>query len=813
MGRKFRSRCLTIAVFALFLCVSAAAREITVKVGVYDNPPKVFINEKGEADGFFVELTDLIAKQYGWKVSYVAGGWKEELNRLDSGEIDLMTDVAYSEDRSARWSFNRETVLSDWFQIYARKKADIKSVEDLLDKRVGILEDSVQADAFGKYIRDFGFSCELVSFSSYKRAFETLSRGEVDAVVVNRYYGQHNIGAYDVVETPIIFHPTRLHYAARKEIAESIIVDLDTALRELKASRNSEYYALLEKWFGEKTIARTPFWVKDLIWALFLASLLLIVFVLVLKRQVKRRTAMVVNMNMRLRESVAGRIKSEKRYKELFDNAPAAYIIIDSRNGMVSSVNNAAVSMFGYSKDEFIAMKLDKLFSESENGKKKARELHEKFLGRREGDVFQNMELEMRQKSGVLMWADVTLQTVYGESEDTGYVKVIISDVTEKKEMQARMIQSEKLESLGVLAGGVAHDFNNILTAIIGYSELLMFENPDDPKVKARANDIYRAGDRAKRLVNQILSFSRRRDVVLEAVSAKNVAEEVVNFLRASIPASVMIDLKTETDAHIKADPTQIHQVFMNICANAVQSMESGAGRLDIAISDRAFMEKAEMVTGFIAPGRYVAISFKDNGSGIPEKVLDSVFDPFFTTKARGLGAGMGLAVVHGIVKAHGGGIDVESAPGAGTTMTVYLPVCGECSAEAELKEDIGSIAPTCVMVVDDEPDICAIISEMLAEEGHRIVAFNNGGDALEHLKRDPYSCGLLITDLTMPVISGDILAMKALELNGRLPVILMTGFDPDTARDRFNGTNIVAVLKKPFTVAELMKVVKKSLG
>ena len=234
---------------------------------------------------------------------------------------------------------------------------------------------------------------------------------------------------------------------------------------------------------------------------------------------------------------------------------------------------------------------------------------------------------------------------------------------------------------------------------------------------------------------------------------------------------------------------------------------------LFIVMSEHVFTERAEMATGFLAPGRYVAISFKDNGSGIPEKVLDSVFDPFFTTKAHGLGAGMGLAVVHGIVKAHGGGIDVESAPGAGTTMTVYLPVCGECLAEAESKEEVDCIAPICVMVVDDEPDISTIVREMLTEKGHRVLEFNNAIDALEQLKRDPYSCGLLITDLTMPVISGDILAMKAMEFNGRLPVILMTGFDPDTARDRFNGTNIVAVLKKPFTVAELMKVVKKSLG
>jgi PAS domain S-box-containing protein len=391
-------------------------------------------------------------------------------------------------------------------------------------------------------------------------------------------------------------------------------------------------------------------------------------------------------------------------------------------------------------------------------------------------------------------------------------VVATIRDITERKtaethrqRLEQQLRQSQKMEAIGTLAGGIAHDFNNILTAILGYAELMRGQVAGQPALEERISEIGKAGARAKDLVTQILTFSRRREQTHMPISLGPPIEEALKLLRAAIPASIEIDAEVDPGLPpVSADATQIHQVVMNLCGNASAAMAGRPGRLRVRCSETELDPAAAGDLG-VRPGRFVRLTVEDTGCGMPPEVLDRIFDPFFTTKGPGEGTGLGLSVVHGIVKAHDGAIHVESRVGEGTSFRIYFPAVSERAiarprARTEPHEGQGQH----VLCVDDEPALVELLREQMVSLGYRVSAHVSPLSALSDFLTHPLDFDLLLTDLTMPGMSGVDLAERILKVRPDLPVLIATGYGNVMTEERARELGLRPLLYKPFTLSVL---------
>lgn len=381
----------------------------------------------------------------------------------------------------------------------------------------------------------------------------------------------------------------------------------------------------------------------------------------------------------------------------------------------------------------------------------------------------------------------------------------------ERKEMESKLYQSQRMESIGTLAGGIAHDFNNILSSIMGFTQIGLTEVEDGSSLARDLNEIYMASVRAKDLIQQILTFARQSDEQASPLRVSLIAKEVLKFIRSSIPSTITIDQNIISSSSVLADPTQMYQVFLNLFTNASQAMEKEGGRLSVGIVDHTL----EADSGTIKAGDYMKITISDTGIGIPEDCIHNIFEPYFTTKKIGEGTGLGLAVVHGTVKGLGGDILVQSTVGKGTTFTIYLPVTEGHSQETEAQyteEVLPQGNQEHIMVVDDEEPITRIERRILERLGYRVSSYTNSFEALDAFYSDPESYSVILTDMTMPNLTGDRLIEKIWEKRSDIPVILCTGFSQFLSEKSLLEKGIEYYLRKPVLKAELAKIVRSAL-
>ena len=383
----------------------------------------------------------------------------------------------------------------------------------------------------------------------------------------------------------------------------------------------------------------------------------------------------------------------------------------------------------------------------------------------------------------------------------------------EKQKLEAQLRQSQKMEAIGTLAGGIAHDFNNILGAILGYGEMAYKSAPGGSATRRYLENVMNAGNRAKMLVERILAFSRSGMAERVPVHVESVVAETLELLRASLPAGLELQLSLAAgNASVIGDATQIHQVVMNLCLNAIQAMASG-GTLKVKLDRITFDAPRVFLNGRLAPGEYVRLTVSDTGTGIEPKLLERIFDPFFTTKGVGEGTGLGLSLVHGIVRDHGGGIDVHSRLGTGSTFEVYLPIAAEiaapaASAGAEIPQGRGET----VMLVDDEQALVTLGEEMLAELGYEPVGFQGSVAALQAFQTDPQRFDAILTDETMPEMTGTELAREIRKLRPDIPILLMSGYRGRTLAARAATADINDLLKKPLQSHDIAASLAKAL-
>jgi len=388
-------------------------------------------------------------------------------------------------------------------------------------------------------------------------------------------------------------------------------------------------------------------------------------------------------------------------------------------------------------------------------------------------------------------------------------------ETDERKVLEAQLLQSQKMESIGTLAGGIAHDFNNILFPIMGYAEMTLNELPPDSTARRNMMEILKAADRAKDLVSQILTFSRQSKQERKAVRIDPIIKETVKLLRSTLPPNIRVreDIAEECP-YVIADPSQIHQIIMNLCTNAYHAMEDKGGILTVGLKPICIGEKDRKPCPDMFPGKYLKISVSDTGCGMTREVMERIFDPYFTTKETGKGTGLGLAIVHGIVKAHEGHISVYSQLGKGTVFEICLPRQDKMTAvPAFISEGPAPGGNERVLLVDDELSIVRMLQSMLEELGYRVKARTSSVEALAAFQAGPENFDLIITDLTMPNMSGMELSKEVTEIRKEIPVILCTGFSEILSEEKQRAVGIRKIIMKPVVRMELAKVIREVLS
>ncbi|MFO8047854.1 MAG: ATP-binding protein, partial [Desulfosudaceae bacterium] len=381
-----------------------------------------------------------------------------------------------------------------------------------------------------------------------------------------------------------------------------------------------------------------------------------------------------------------------------------------------------------------------------------------------------------------------------------------------REQLESQLRQAQKMESIGTLAGGIAHDFNNILSPVIGFTELSLERVAENTRLHRNLSEVLKGGLRAKELVKQILTMSRREEQEKMPVALTPLVKEALKMLRATIPAS--IEFKEDIsrrDLIVNADPTQLHQIIMNLATNAVQAMRDQSGLLEVSVQPVQFDKDISKTSLDIRPGHYARLAVSDTGSGIPEKDRDKIFEPYFTTKKKEDGTGLGLAVVHGIVKSHHGHINFYSDPGQGTTFHVYLPLAesGSAARPARAVTPLPTGTET-ILLVDDELPIAEMLYQVLERRGYKVIIRTSSIEALEAFRFSPRRFDLVITDLTMPQMTGDKLAHAIKAIRPDIPIILCTGFSEKIRQLDDQNLPIDSFLMKPVDQISLTRTIRK---
>ncbi len=510
--------------------------------------------------------------------------------------------------------------------------------------------------------------------------------------------------------------------------------------------------------------------------------------------------------------------ESERRYRNLFNEAPVMYIVTENRQGepYIKDVNNMVLEVTGYSREELLDTPLARYYSEDSK-----RKMGEKGGYRRAlSGQSRPEERELLTRDGKTVHA---LAHSLPECDETGAAtgtRTMLLDITEKKHaemeakrLEAQLLQAQKLEAIGTLAGGIAHDFNNILGVVIGYSELSSYMVPKDSPVQEKLQRIYAAGMRAKDLVHQILTFSRKSNRELRPLRPVPLVKEALKLLRSSLPTTIEINQDCQADVFpVVADPTQIHQIVMNLCTNAAHAMEPDGGRLDVSLSQVRLTASDIRLHPGLDAGDYLKISVRDTGRGIAPEIMPNIFDPYFSTKDKDKGTGLGLAVVHGIVKSYKGAVSVYSEPDNGATFNVYIPSFKSQAVPEEQQRFEPPTGTERILLIDDEPELLDVGREMLEKLGYRVSIANDGISALEFFRDAPDDIDLVVTDMTMPKMTGDKLSAELLKIRPDLPIVLCTGFSINISKEQALKIGIRAFIYKPVVEADLARIVREVL-
>jgi signal transduction histidine kinase len=498
--------------------------------------------------------------------------------------------------------------------------------------------------------------------------------------------------------------------------------------------------------------------------------------------------------------------RSETRYRELFlkiSNAVVVYTVVDDgRDFVFSDLNPAAERIEKIQRQAVLGKSVQVVFPGIE-----ASGLLEAF--RQVWRSGQSIELPSMhyQDDRISGWRRNSIYKLNHHE-----VVAVYEDMSERQRMESQLRQAQKMEAIGTLAGGIAHDFNNILSVIIGFSELSVDEAGPNSPLQDNLGEVLRAGRRAKDLVRQILTFSRQGETELKPLQSGLIIKEALKLLRSTLPTTIEIDSQIHSHSLIMGNPTQIHQIIMNLGTNAAYAMGPDGGTLTVRLIDVPLDDPAAAWEVRLAPGSYQRLTVTDTGGGIAPEHLDAIFEPYFSTKPEDEGTGLGLSVVHGVVHSLQGGIRVWSTLGKGTAFDIFLPIMELQSIAPPPGDQHPAGGQEKILFIDDEPPIAGMAKRHLERLGYTVETRTDSREALELFKKRHTEFDLVITDMTMPHMSGDKLARGMLEIAPRMPIILCTGFSMEASEEHLASVGIKAVAMKPLVRNELAQLIREVL-
>lgn len=499
-------------------------------------------------------------------------------------------------------------------------------------------------------------------------------------------------------------------------------------------------------------------------------------------------------------------LQTGEQYADLYNNAPVGYLSSDEF-GLISRANNTLAKMLNTDIENITGTNLNKWCREPD-----AFYLHCRKLVKQDGGSFRS-ELRLKPSCNTSLFVSIDSRLIKNEETEAAEVRSILTDITEIKELERNLRHAEKFETIGTLAGGIAHDFNNILGIILGNNDLISIDLPEWSPLLKYTEEIRVAVLRARDIVRQLLTFSRKDDDKKIPLNIGEVIRESIKLIRSTIPANIDIDLSiSDNTGTVLGNATQINQVLINLCSNAKDALSPYGGTIKINLSQSTVGDEGVKKYPSLMPGKYTLLTVSDNGCGIEKEILDKIFNPYFTTKEIGKGTGIGLAVTHGIVENHNGAIYVESSPGNGAAFNILFPV-SDIRAVKKAEENV--ILPDGnerILFIDDEEAIMKLGKRLLEKMGYKVTATTDPVDALRQFRDAPQSFDIIITDMAMPKITGDKLATEILETRPGMPIILCTGHNENISKTKAARLGICEFAEKPFGRAYLAKTIRKVL-
>ena len=691
MRFNFKSIVFILLATACMPSIECHANSETLRVGTYDNVPLSFMGPDQKVKGFLIDILNHIAAKEGWKIVYEHASWTACLEKLESGEIDLLGGIAYTQERDRKYDYTYESVLTEWGQVYIQPGSNIESILDLRNKKIAVLMDDQHFAYLKNQMRQFGLESRFIESFLYEDVLGLVDVGKCDAGLVSQFYGFINAEKYRIKKSSIVLSPQRLYWASLKGNLSPLLNQLDLNLRNLKADENSYYYGSIQKWFGG---TNKTFMTKQFRWILMAMSAVLLIaigIIVLFKSQVKNRTIELHKKNQALVQEIENRKQGEK----------------------------------------------------------------------------------------------------------------------ERAKLEVKLQRAEKMEAIGTLASGVAHDLNNILSGIVSYPDLLMMDLPPKSPLYPPLQTIKESGEKAARIVLDLLTLARRgvsntEPIQLNAVISSYLESPEFKKLQSFHPRIRIETVLPQDVLNIKGSTIHISKTIMNLVSNAAEAMPDG-GQLTIRTENR-YLDTPIRGYDDIAEGNYVVLSVSDEGMGISAADQERIFEPFFTKKQMGRsGTGLGMAVVWGTVKDHNGYIDVQSKVGSGTTFNLYFPITKEAllaDSSAVKIENIKGNGQR-VMVVDDVREQREITSFMLNKLGYEVSVASSGEEAVRLLKN--FSAELVVLDMIMdPGMDGLETFRKLLAIQPGIKAVIASGFSETLRVHEAQSLGAGTYLRKPYTIEQI---------
>lgn len=796
----------------------------SIRIGIFPLEPLNFLDQDNKAQGLYPDLIREIAKLEDIKIEFTPCSWGECMEYISSGKIDLITTIAWSSEREKTIDYNKEPIVDIWGEVFIRPGAKINTILDLAGKRVAIAKKDINGVNFMNTAEQFRVKVEIVELSTHDEIFNAIQNKTIDAGIAPQHFGLRHGKEHGVVGTSIMFSPFSVFLGAKKGKQTQLLNRIDFHLANWKSDKDSFYYQRVAFWMGGEKFEKEilPDWLRAFLGVILFGGILLLFFIYTLNKTVKSRTKDLLAANTDLKTKTEQLKLSEQKlakkhaeFLAIFNSITDAIVFVNLDRCIVM-INPALVLMMGYKQQEIVG-KTTKLFYANPEDYHQQGKIRYNLNANVSSPIY---EIEYRRKNGTVFLSENLGVPVKNQDGDNIGFLAVIRDITDRKmaeeekaSLEEQLQQAQKMEAIGTLAGGIAHDFNNILAAIFGYTELAIQDTPEGSSIAEHLSKVLEASNRAKGLVQQILAFSRQSDPECIQLQLADLVADAMKMIRPSLPTTIEIILDIDPSIGlICADQTQIHQILMNLCTNAFHAMEDSGGRLDISLKETTLSRADLLHEPNANAGTYVKLSICDSGPGMAPEIKNRIFDPYFTTKPTGKGTGMGLAIVHGIVKRYGGFISFYSEPGEGTAFHVFFPVVEKKAHTEEESIDCIPKGTERVLFIDDEEILTTMGKNMLERRGYEVTVKNSSLDALETFQNNPDLFDVIITDQTMPFMTGGELATRMMQIRPDIPIILCTGYSTIISEEKAKSMGIREFALKPLAEKDFAKLLRKVL-